>query len=190
MRYWSETNPQKLHERPLHSARVTVWCGISASRIIGPYFLEENHGNTITVTLERYAKLLTNFLIPELHCFGVDLTRAYFQLDEATAHTARETLSTLCTLFADRIISRYGDIPWPARSPDLPACDFFFWGYLKSRVFATRIPYLQTMETRIQEEVEAILHRMLASVMDNFVCRLRECIPQNDGYLSGLTLKE
>jgi hypothetical protein len=109
MRYWSETNPQQLHERPLHSARVTVWCGISASRIIGPHFLEENHGNTITVTLERYVKLLTNFLIPELHTFGVDLT---------TAHTPRENLPILRTVFADKL-SRYEDIPWPARSPDL-----------------------------------------------------------------------
>jgi hypothetical protein len=109
MRYWSETNRQQLHEGPLHSARVTAWCGISASRIIGPYFLKENHGNTITVDLERYAKLLTNFLIPELHRFGVDLTRA---------HTARETLSTLRTVFPDKL-SRYRDIPWSARSPDL-----------------------------------------------------------------------
>jgi hypothetical protein len=69
-------------------------------------------------------------------------------------------------VFADKIISHYGDIPWPARSPDFSACDFFLWGFLKSRMFATRIPNLQTLKARIQEEVEAIAHRMLASVID------------------------
>jgi hypothetical protein len=31
-------------------------------------------------------------------------------------------------LFPNHVISRYGDIIWPARSPDLSACDFFLWG--------------------------------------------------------------
>jgi hypothetical protein len=72
-------------------------------------------------------------------------------------------------VFVDKTISRYGDIPWPARSPDLSAYDFFLWGYLKSRIFATRVPDLQTLKARIQEVVEVIPHRMLASVVGNFV---------------------
>ncbi|KAJ4430351.1 hypothetical protein ANN_22567 [Periplaneta americana] len=34
-----------------------------------------------------------------------------------------------------RIISRFGDIAWLPRSPDLTAVDYFLWGYLKSRVY-------------------------------------------------------
>ena len=26
--YWAPENPQELHQRPLHSERLTVWCGI------------------------------------------------------------------------------------------------------------------------------------------------------------------
>ncbi|QQP32967.1 Uncharacterized protein FKW44_024168, partial [Caligus rogercresseyi] len=36
MRYWSDTNPQKLHQKPLHSPKVTVWRAISSNGIIGP----------------------------------------------------------------------------------------------------------------------------------------------------------
>jgi hypothetical protein len=72
-------------------------------------------------------------------------------------------------VFADIIPSCYRDILWPARSPDLSAWVLFLWRYLESREFATCIPDLQTMKARIQEEVEAIPDRMLASVMDNFV---------------------
>ena len=37
-RYWSETNLQQVHERPLYSARVTVWCAIAEFGVVGPYF--------------------------------------------------------------------------------------------------------------------------------------------------------
>jgi hypothetical protein len=48
-RYWSEHNPHELHERPLHDPKVTVWCGVSAVGIIGPYF-ENEYGQAVTVT--------------------------------------------------------------------------------------------------------------------------------------------
>jgi len=37
-RFWAAENPQELHHRPLHTAKVSVWCGISKVGIIGPYF--------------------------------------------------------------------------------------------------------------------------------------------------------
>jgi len=40
-RCWPATNPVELHERPLHSSKVTVWCAISSLGIIGPYFFED-----------------------------------------------------------------------------------------------------------------------------------------------------
>ena len=36
-RFWASENPKEIYERPLHSAIVTVWRGITSSRIIGPY---------------------------------------------------------------------------------------------------------------------------------------------------------
>jgi hypothetical protein len=29
--YWAEENPQQFHQRPLHSTRITVWCGVATS---------------------------------------------------------------------------------------------------------------------------------------------------------------
>jgi hypothetical protein len=34
--YWAEENPQQFHQWPLHSAHVTVWCGVANFRVIGP----------------------------------------------------------------------------------------------------------------------------------------------------------
>jgi hypothetical protein len=89
-----------------------------------------------------------------------------------------------------KIITRHWDMPWPARSPGLICLRFLSLGYLKSRIFATRIPDLRTLKARIPEEVGTIPHWMLASVVDNFVRRLRECISQNGGYLPGVIFEK
>jgi len=63
-RYWIETNPQQVLERPLHNARVTVWCAIAEFGVVGPYFFEEGE-ITVTVTSDRYIEMLENFLRPQ-----------------------------------------------------------------------------------------------------------------------------
>ena len=34
-RYWAVDNPRELHERPLHSPRVTVWCAMAEFGVRG-----------------------------------------------------------------------------------------------------------------------------------------------------------
>jgi hypothetical protein len=57
-RFWAPHNPQELHERPLHSLKVTVWCALSSSVIIGPYFFEGDVGRVVTVSAEWYEVVL------------------------------------------------------------------------------------------------------------------------------------
>ena len=64
--YWSATNSTELHERPLHSSKVTVWCAISSFGVIGPYFFENEREKAVTVTGPRYVHMLENILGPEL----------------------------------------------------------------------------------------------------------------------------
>jgi len=44
------------------------------------------------------------------------------------------------------VISCFGDIAWPARSPDITVPDFFLWGFLKDRVFRRRIMTIQELK--------------------------------------------
>ena len=55
-RYCSQANPRALHEKPLHSQKVTVWCAMSASGIIGPYFFDNVAGNAV-VNADRYVEI-------------------------------------------------------------------------------------------------------------------------------------
>jgi hypothetical protein len=69
-----------------------------------------------------------------------------FQQDGATACTTVISMASLWFLFPQRVISHFGDVPWPPRSPDLTAPDFFIWGYLKSKACSGRTD--STVESR------------------------------------------
>jgi len=109
-RYWSERNPCNLHEKPLHSEKVTVWCAVSSRGIIGPYFFENERGNAVTVNAERYIEMLQTFFLPELRDYNTD-ENTLFQQDGATSHTARISIDVLRCRFPGCLISRYGDFP-------------------------------------------------------------------------------
>jgi hypothetical protein len=82
--------------------------------------------------------MLHTFLEPELQKLGVETQTVWFQQDGATAHTVRNGMRVLKDMFPARVISRRGTVEWPARSPDINACDFFLWGYLKSKVYENK----------------------------------------------------
>jgi len=94
-------------------------------------------------------------------------------------------------LFPNHVISRHGDITWSAGSPDLSACDFFLWGYLKSQVFKTPAPHtVQELKHRIQQEVKRIPVEMLQRVMGDVRNRLTDCLEENGGHLNDVTFGE
>lgn len=186
MRYWSSENPREIHERPLHSDKVTVWCAICAEYIIGPYFFEENN-HAVTINSERYVNMIQQFFEPQLQQMHMRLV--WFQQDGATAHTARYSMNVLREIFPGRLISRYGDIPWPARSPDLNPCDFFLWGYLKAEVYKHRPRTLGALKDAIRLEIGRIRQQMLHRVMQNFRNRLQQCIDNEGSHLQDLMFK-
>ena len=57
VQYWATNNPRQLHERPLHSPKVTVWCAMSQFGVIGPNIFEDEN-RTATVTSARYVVML------------------------------------------------------------------------------------------------------------------------------------
>ena len=128
---------------------------ISSFGIIGPYFFEDGREKAVTVTGPCYVHMLGNFLGPELAPHHPVTEERLFQQDGATSHTTRDSMAAVRNLFPNHVISRYGHITWPARSPDLSACDFFLWGYLKSQVFKPPAPHtVQELKHRIQQEVK------------------------------------
>ena len=95
----------------------------------------------------------------------------------------RNSMAVVREMFGT-IISRFGDITWPARSPDLTVPDFFLRGFLKDRVFRRRIMTIQELKQAIVEEVAAIDEDQRRRVYGNFQTLLQQCIDVNGGHLS------
>ncbi|GBL97289.1 hypothetical protein AVEN_84982-1 [Araneus ventricosus] len=71
------------------------------------------------------------------------------------------------------------------RSPDLAACDFFLWGYLKAKVYTHKPKTLDELKDAIRLEIAAIPPAMVEKVMLNFRKRLHNM--QSTLYLEELS---
>ena len=182
MRYWSDENPRVIEEQPLHSPKVTVWMGVASFGVIGPYFFDGSFNG------ERYRNMLNEFFLPQLRRKR-RITSTWFQQDGATCHTATETMNWLRKHFRSQIISRGSDFSWPPRSPDLSCCDFFLWGYLKSKVYADKPRDLAHLRANIERETRRITPAICKKVITNFKKRLEICVKNKGHHLKDVILK-
>jgi len=155
---WLKERPIDWIERPLQDEKVLVWCGISANMIYGPYFFET------TVNQHTYLEMLQTFFWKK-HLDTADYKRYYFQQDGATAHTADRVQQWLTSKFGERFVDKNH---WPPRSPDLNPCDFYLWGYLKSRVYRPIPKSVSELKANIAREIKNISKDDLKNVFENF----------------------
>ena len=132
--------------------------------------------------------MVCRFLVPELLRRSIDINSVCFQQDGARPHTTRATLNMLGTVFPEHV-SQNGNLQWPARSPDLTACNYFLWGFLKSKVFVTMPRNVSELKHRISEEIRAIQPDIIQKVMGNLIVRLKDCVRTGGRHLSDILKK-
>ena len=74
-----------------------------------------------------------------------------YQQDGAPPHWSMDVRGSLNATFPNRWIGRDGPICWPPHSPHLTPLDFFLWGYVKDRAFATPVNDIGELRTRIRD---------------------------------------
>lgn len=172
-RMWLPAQPNTTIERPLQDEQVLVWCGISGTRIYGPYFFESY------VNQHNYLAMLQNFLWPKvLRTEGYK--NLYFQQDGAPAHKANIVQEWLKDKFKNRFISKS---QWPPRSPDLNPCDFFLWGYLKDLVYNPIPRNLDELKANIETAIKNIKKETLEKVAKDFEKRCISLISAKGGHI-------
>ena len=77
------------------------WCGITTGELIGPFLFENEDGNAVSDNGERYRTMLKDFVIHAIQ----NKPRMWFQQDDQTCHTAKQTMKVLSQIFRNRIIS-------------------------------------------------------------------------------------
>ena len=91
-------------------------------------------------------------------------------------------------IFPTHVIASEENNDWPARLPDLTACNFFLWGYLKSKVFASPLVSIDVLRRRIQEEFEQLRNNqdLVCKAVRDMACRAALCIEREGGNVEGM----
>jgi len=159
-----------IHEEPLHSEKIGVWCGMSQQRIIGSIFFDA------TITTVAYMEILNTF-VNQLD--NKELSIGYFQQDGATSHTSHTSMAEILSFFGNSFISKG---LWPPRSPNLTPTDYSLWGYLKGRVYQNNPRTIDTLKANITEEIQAVTVDVLARTFQSIARRVQSCLDANGGH--------
>ena len=111
----------------------------------------------------------------------------HFQQDSATAHTTNESMTIVQNIFPGHIISRFGEVPWPPRSPVLSKCDFCLWGYLKSRVYTHKPRTLNDLKEAIRQEIHPVSCWLMSWTI--LKKKLENCIQEDGRHLTDIIFK-
>jgi len=169
-RIWASENPNAIHEEPLHSEKIGVWCAMFWQCIIGPVFIDA------TITTAAYMEIFNTF-VNQLD--DEELSTGYFQQDGATSHTSHASMAEIQSFFGDHIILKG---LWPLCSPDLMPPDYFLWGYLKGRVYQNKPQTIDALKANITEKIQAVTAGVLARTFQNMVRRVQSCLDPNGGH--------
>jgi Transposase. len=182
--FWNYENPHVIGERGFQQQfSVNVWAGVIGDHVIGPHFLPPRlNGETYRQFL---AETLPGLLEDVLLATRNDM---WFMHDGAPAHFSLAARQHLNDTFAQRWIGRGGPQPWPARSPDLNPLDYFFWGHLKSLVYATPVVDENDLRNRIVNSCNVIRNTpgILERVRQSMSRRLHACIDSGGSHFEHL----
>lgn len=174
---WAQENPH--NNFPVRNQvrfSVNVFCGLLGNRLMGPVMFEGN------LSANRYVELIEN----NVEDFLDDLPLAqrnntWYQQDGAPAHNSRVAMNCLRNKFGNQLISTNSDTPWPARSPDITPLDFFFWGFIKTKMYMPGASYNNREELcdAINNAFDATNRNTLRRVINSIEYRCRMCLNNN-----------
>lgn len=172
-RTWSSENPHKFIESPLHSKKIGVWAAMSPNRIFFCFFDQTVNSVVYKSFIDQFVQTLTD----------QELNYAWFQQDNATAHTSNSSMQLLRESFGERLISKG---LFPPRSPDLTPLDFYLWGSLKETVFSDNPKTLEALRANIENGIRNVSGNTLKSVFRNLIRRNKMCIEVNGAHFQHL----
>lgn len=171
---WAHENPHEIRPRSFQREfSANVWLGIMDDNVCGPHFLPPRLNS----------QLFRDFLVDDLHVLLEDVPlqrrhQSWIQMDGAPAHSGLVVREWLDTNYPRRWIGRFGPVPWPPRSPDLNPLDYYAWGYLKHKVYATPVPTQDQLIARIIAAVDELRQNPLqvSAAVQSLIRRCQKCV--------------
>lgn len=171
--------PNFNYDRKDSRSKHNVWIGLCGNGVLfGPYFFEG------TITGMNYLQMLNEELFPQLlNTFGGQFHNGHFSRlwwfqDGAPAHRLNQVQEWLSEFFPNHIVALNRETEWPPRSPDLTPCDYFLWGYLKSKVYVTPPENMDDLRQKIITEVQLLKDNndLVQRAMRDMTRRANKCI--------------
>ena len=156
--------------------KVTVWCGMTATRDIGPYLLRD------TMNAGRCLQMLEDYVWPIVSA-GENIDELVFMHHGTPPRFALSVCAWLDQTFLERWLVRRGPHEWPARRPDLTPCDFFLWGWAKEGVYREKPRIMEQLEDRIPNVITSVPHDFLQKTVDSIPGRLRKVVDAAGAYI-------
>ena len=174
--YWAAHDPEVTVEKMQNRPKVTVWCGMTATRVIGAYLLRD------TMNAKRCLHMLEVYMWPIV--FGREnIDELVFMHDGAPPHFALSVRAWLDQKFPGRWLGRRGPHEWPARSPDFTPCDFFLWGWAKEEVYWAKPRTMEQLEDRSRKVITSVPHDFLQKTVDSTPGSLRKLVDVAAAYI-------
>lgn len=171
--YYSVEDPQIVFGKPAQSPSLTVWVALDYTGICASHIMPE------TMNGDRYLKVLEDKVWP----FFRHRPQKIFQQDGASPHYAVTVRAYLDKKLPSRWIGRRGNFcEFPPRSPDLTACDYWFWGYLRDQVYRHTIADREHLENILKIEMSKISSEMFEKSVESFKSRCEDCIAKDGLY--------
>jgi hypothetical protein len=89
---------------------------------------------------------------------------------------SERSIEVVREVFPEHVILLRGELPWPARSPDLTASDYFLWGYIKAKLYTVRSRIIDDFKIAILEQISSIPENMARRALGKLQARLEECV--------------
>lgn len=169
--FYAKENPKVKLETSMGKDSLTVWAMIGHSGTLA-FDIDPQ-----TMNSDRYCLILNEKVFPYFRRHS----EMFYQQDGAPAHFSLAARNLLNIHLPNHWIGRRGSIEWPARSPDLTPCDFWYWGHLRDLVYAKEPRTLQELRQYLKECIAQIPLDMYKNSLKSFKNRCSACIESN-GY--------
>lgn len=180
---WERENPKAIRTSKFqHEFSVNVWAGLIDNLLLGPFILP------MRLNADNYLQFLNEELPTLLEDVPLIIRRdMWLQMDGAPAHFGIEVRNFLNNNYP-RWIGRGGRVAWPPRSPDLNPLDFYFWGTMKTLVYAQVSNTRDELLERIRQAAQQLRENFheVRSATSSIVMRAQACIQQGGGHFENI----
>jgi len=160
--------------------KLFLWVGLCGNgSLLGPYFFDSDLND------QAYLTLFDTKILPSLlQSYESNIVGLWWVPDSKVAILTKEVREQLSRVFGNNVLAPGCGVQWPAKSPDLNPMDYFFWGYLKKKVFANPPASLEIMEKQIQDACDEIRQtNVVSNAMQELKRRTNSCIQRKGQHL-------